>query len=686
VAREEETVIQQVPETRPDLKVLSSDEAPPSYMALLKNRNFFRFFLAQLVSSLGDWIGVIAIAVLANDIAGPAGVGTVMTARVLPGFIVGPLAGVIADRWDRKRTMVVADLIRAAIIFSLPLFPNIVYLLVASAALESLTLIWGPAKDASLPHVVPANHLTHANSLSLLSVYGPWPLASIVFAGLATLGNFLGQRVEVLSGLQNNSEAMALWIDSLTFVFSAVMIATLTIPASRHRPGRLDFSQVKRDLAEGIGFVMRSRKVRPWIIGIAFTFTAAGGVFSLGIGFVQQVLGGGERGFAFLIGFLGTGMIIGLLSVGLISRRVQKDVVFSASIVLLGAGLIGMASMGSLEAAIPIASALGFFAGAAYSTGYSLMHENTEDELRGRTFSAAYTVIRIGTLIGLGLFPLIASVIGDHTLRIGTFQMALPGSRTTLWVAGVFAIAGGLASVRAIKERWSAPPRSAHGAGRFIVFEGGEGAGKSTQISAFVKWLEARGHDVVATREPGGTAIGSRIRELLLDPATKDMNECTEALLYAADRAQHVAEVIKPALDSGKIVVSDRFIDSSLAYQGIGRGLGVDQIYNISEWATHGLMPDIVFYMQLDPEVGLERIGSDRDRIEREDDRFHRRVSAAYLEIAARFPRRFVVLDARKPQSEIHEAITSAFAERFEDNVTPLEPASAIGPPGPVPR
>lgn len=678
--------IQQAPQQRPNLQVLSSDAEPVTYRTLLRNKEFRRFFLAQLVSSLGDWIGVIAIAVLAQRIAGAPGVGIVMTARVLPGFIVGPLAGVVADRFDRRRTMVFSDLIRACLIFSLPLFPNLAYLVFASMVLESLTLVWGPAKDASLPHVVPAKHLTHANSLSLIGVYGPWPLASIVFAGLATVGNFLGDTVPVLEGLEGREEALALWIDSLTFLFSAAMIWSLTIPSSRVREGRLDFGQVKRDLTEGLSFVARHRKVRPLIVGIAFTFTAAGGVFSLGPSFVDEVLGAGDRGFAFLIGFLGTGMIIGLLAVGVISRYIQKDVLFSASLLLLGAGLIGLASMGNLTAAIPLASALGFFGGAAYSTGYSLMHENTEDELRGRTFSAAYTVIRIGTLVGLGLFPFVASAIGNHSVTLGNLTVDLPGSRTTLWFAGLFAVGGGLFSMRAIKARWGGGDTPHPRRGYFVVFEGGEGAGKSTQIEAFVAWLEARGDDVVATREPGGTEIGKRIRGILLDPDATEMDGRTEALLYAADRAQHVTEVIRPQLEAGKIVVSDRFLDSSLAYQGVARGLGLEHIYSISEWATGGLLPDLVFYMKVDPEVGLERVGGERDRMEAEESEFHRSVGAAYLQIAKRFPGRFVILDASEPGSKIHEEVVSAFEERTKYRLADEEPSRDLGPPGPVAR
>ena len=638
------------------------------------NKNFRRFFSAQAISSLGDWTGVIAIAVFAQRLGGTTGVGAVMTARVLPGFLVGPVAGVIADRWNRKKTMVVADVSRAAIVFTLPFFPSLLYLLLASVVLESLTLIWGPAKDASLPNFVPMEHLTHANSLSLLAIYAPWPLASIVFAALATFGGFLGAHVPVMSGLQHSQEALALWVDSVTFCFSAFMISRLTITSSTRR-GRLDFMQAKHDLFEGLRFVRDDKKVRPWLLGIALTFTAAGAVFSLGVEFVNKVLGGGERGFAFLIGFLATGMIIGLLASGLLARRVQKDVLFSSSLLLLGAGLVALASMGGLAAAIPIASALGFFGGTAYSTGYSLIHETVTDEIRGRTFSAAYTVIRIGTLVGLGLFPFVASAVGDHTLRLGFGTILLPGSRITLWMAGGVAIIGGVLSMRAIRARVSGKPPGHDG--YFVVFEGGEGAGKTTQMEALVGWLHARGDAVVTTREPGGTEIGSRIRALVLDPEAAAMDARTEALLYAADRAQHVAEVIKPALAAGKIVVSDRFVDSSLAYQGLARGLGLDEIYSISEWATGGLMPDLVFFLKIDPETAFARMSGEHDRIEKEAGEFHKRVTAAYMQIAKQYPTRFVVLDATKPQSELHDEIVKAFEKRSADRVTVMPQVAA---------
>ena len=611
-----------------------------------------------------------------------------MTARVLPGFVAGPIGGVLADRWDRKKTMVIADIARAGIIFSLPFVPNLFYLLFASVLLESLTLVWGPAKDASLPHFVPASHLTHANSLSLFAVYAPWPLASVVFFGLAELGGFVGNTIPVLEGLQDQRESLALWLNSLTFVFSAVMISSLTIASSRRRTAQFDLKEAGRDLVEGLRFVRDDRRVRPWLLGIAFTFTAAGGVFSLGVGFVREVLGSSaDAGFAVVIGFLAAGMIIGLLMSGTLARRVQRDVLFSSSILLLGAGLIAFASMASIGPAIPIASMLGFFGGVAYSTGYALIQERTADELRGRTFSAAYTLIRIGTLVGLGVFPFLAGAIGDHVVGTPFGDVDLPGSRITLWIAGLVAIGGGLFSMRAIGEGIGLPGKDISRHGYLVVFEGGEGAGKTTQIQAFARWLESRGAEAVITREPGGTAIGTKIRDVLLDPSSAGMDERTEALLYAADRAQHVAEVIRPALEAGKVVVSDRYVDSSLVYQGLARGLGVDQIYRISEWATQGLLPDIVIYMKIDPKVALRRVDRSLDRIELEEGDFHQRVEDGYVELATRFPGRFRILDASGTPEEVHERIVAAFEHHHSEHADVAIFGGATAPPGPpVPR
>lgn len=198
-------------------------------------------------------------------------------------------------------------------------------------------------------------------------------------------------------------------------------------------------------------------------------------------------------------------------------------------------------------------------------------------------------------------------------------------------------------------------------AGVFIALEGGEGAGKSTQSAAVAAYLTGRGHEVVMTREPGGTAAAEAIRAVLLDPANTGLDDRAEALLFAAARADHVARVIRPALDRGAVVVTDRFVDSSIAYQGIGRDLGRDRVADLSVWATGGLLPDLTVVLDIDPAIGLSRV--DRpDRLEAEPLEWHRRVRQAFVDLAARAPDRYLVVAADRPV----EAIAARVAARVD--------------------
>ena len=203
--------------------------------------------------------------------------------------------------------------------------------------------------------------------------------------------------------------------------------------------------------------------------------------------------------------------------------------------------------------------------------------------------------------------------------------------------------------------------------GFFITLEGGDGSGKSTQARLLAEWCENRGREVVFSREPGGTELGVQLRELVLH-STGYMTPRTEALLYAADRAQNIATVVRPALERGAVVIQDRYIDSSVAYQGAGRVLGADEIRALSMWATENLVPDLTIVLDLDPEAGRTRLDASRtrfDRLESEKNEFHERVRAAYLHMAAEDPQRFIVIDAALPPADIHAAIIA----RIEDIV-----------------
>lgn len=208
--------------------------------------------------------------------------------------------------------------------------------------------------------------------------------------------------------------------------------------------------------------------------------------------------------------------------------------------------------------------------------------------------------------------------------------------------------------------------------GTFISFEGPDGAGKSTVLKEI---LEKVGQEIkpqyIVTREPGGSKIAEKIRKIILDPENKQMADRTEALLYAASRSQLVEEVIKPALEAGKLVLSDRFIDSSLAYQGVGRSLGIDNVYEINKFATDGIMPDLTLFFDLDPEIGLQRIKLERpdheDRLEQEKINFHYKVYNGYQEINQKYANRIAVINANQELDQVVEDAIAVIKTRLPE-------------------
>lgn len=208
--------------------------------------------------------------------------------------------------------------------------------------------------------------------------------------------------------------------------------------------------------------------------------------------------------------------------------------------------------------------------------------------------------------------------------------------------------------------------------GLFITFEGPEGAGKTTILQAAADQLTKNGHSVLATREPGGIEISERIREVILNPSHTAMDPKTEALLYAAARRQHLVEKVKPALEEGKIVLCDRFIDSSLAYQGYARGLGIDEVFSVNQFAIGSLMPNVTIYFDIDPEEGIKRIdlndAREKNRLDLEKLHFHQLVQKGYEEVMNRFPGRFRIVDASQSVELVLKRVNNIIEEALKEN------------------
>lgn len=440
------------------------------------SRDFFRLWVAQVFSSIGDWIGFVAIVALATRLegasSGAAAVGLVMSARLIPGFFFAPVAGVLVDRWDRKRVMVTCDLIRGAVLATLPFVDTLWGLVVASLAIEVATLLWSPAKEASVPNLVPASHLTAANSLSLVAAYGTFPVASLLFAGLAKVAEWLSG-FETIDFLRITDESVAFYVDLLTFVASAAIISKLHLPSNRvSREGprsriRVDFSAAFHDLREGWSFMSSTPTVRAVMVALSTGLIGGGMVVPLGDVFSRQVLGGGSAGFGLLLSALGFGMAAGVVVLSAVERRLPKAKVFTASVFGAGLALVVAASMSSLTPAMLSVAALGICAGSVYVLGFTILHETVADELRGRIFASLNTLVRFCLLLAFAVGPVLADRLGalseslfDGAVSLGGTSVSLPGARLALWLAGSIIVAAGFLAVWTLRAGagTSSPP------------------------------------------------------------------------------------------------------------------------------------------------------------------------------------------------------------------------------------
>jgi dTMP kinase len=653
---------------------------------VLAIRPYRQLWTAFGLSSLGDWLGLLAITSLAAQLAGAEGntraanyaIGGVLLLRLLPALILGPIAGALVDRMNRRVIMVLGDIVRGLFFVSIPIVHTLTWLMIATVLIECASLFWLPAKESTIPNLVPRERLEAANQMNLLGTYGTAPIGALLFTLLTLLSGVLGN---FFAFFRANPVSFAIYINALTYFVSGLVVLRVRGIPRQVRRADGERESVFRSLIEGWRFVGRERTIRGLVVGIVGAFAAGGIVIGLARTYVES-LGAGNPGYGLLVGGVFTGLAVGMLVgprllVGFSRRRL-----FGMAITGVGVGVVLIALVQNIVVVAMLTLFAGGCAGLAWVTGYTLLGLNVEDHVRGRTFSFVQNAVQI-TLIGvLAAGPLLAGSLGMQTMHLtSTAAITYSGASLTMLLAGGLATAVGVVSFRSMDDRRGislfrdlaealrSGPTSPM-PGRFVVFEGGEGAGKSTHARRLAEWLEAEGYHVVLTHEPGATTIGRRLRELLLSNDTVGLSARAEALLYAADRAQHVETVVRPALERGDIVISDRYIDSSVAYQAGGRDLKPAEITRVSLWATGGLRPDLTVLLDIPPAVGLARFTDPADRLENEPLDFHERVRAVFREQAMRSPSRYLVLDAREDADELHAEI--------RDKLAALLPAPAI--------
>lgn len=430
----------------------------PSRRRLFHSPSFFRLWLASLVSSFGDWVGFVAIIAMTARISqgsGETAIAFVLSARLLPGFFLGPIAGVLLDRLDRRRMMIVCDIGRAAVFAFLPFVDTVLGLVAASLVLEGLTIAWSSAKEATVPNLVPASALPSANSLSIAAAYGTFPLGSLTFSLLAKVAESLG-KIDALSTIRVNQESIALWADGLTFVVSAVLVSTLVLPKradSAHVAG--DTGGTMRDMREGWRFIRSSPRVRAVMLGIGTGLFGGGMLIPLGPIFARQDLGGGAAGFGALITALGLGVAVSVIGLSVVQRHLPHEPVFIGAVFGASACIILGAASASLTPAVLFVGGLGLCAGAVYVLGFTILQTNVDDALRGRTFATLYTLIRICLLLSFTVAPVLSRLFGSLA---STVDLNVSGVRLTLWTVGLIIGAAGVLSLLSLRDRASVAP------------------------------------------------------------------------------------------------------------------------------------------------------------------------------------------------------------------------------------
>jgi len=661
-------------------KTLPTPAAPAQDVTrgVLAIKPFRKLWNSMVFSSLGDWLGLLATTAMAQQLSGGDyatanfAIAGVFIARLLPAVFLGPLAGVIADKLDRRKLMVNCDILRAALYISIPIANNYFWLYTAMILVECITLFWSPAKDASVPNLVPREKLENANQVSLLAAYGTAPIAALLFTFLSLFTS----AINVAFGINSTAVNLSLYVNALSFAFAAFTIWGLKeIPKGAAAKHAAD-TGILKSLYEGWKSVSGSKLIRGLIVGMVGAFVAAGAVIGLARTFVGD-LGGGEAAYGVLFGAVFTGLAAGIAFGPKVFAQFSRRRLFGASLTISGAFLMALAAIPNLAIAVFITIILGAFSGITWVTGFTMLGMEVKDDVRGRTFAFVQSLIRVVLVGVLAVAPLIAAAVGEHTFKFQNSEVSYNGAAVTILIAGVIASLIGLISYKQMKDRpsvslWSDISNALKGElgsitgapakGVFIVFEGGEGIGKTTQAKLLKAWLEQEDETVVLSREPGGSELGVEIRKILLSHSTGEISPRAEALLYAADRAHHVHSVIRPALAQGDVVISDRYFDSSIAYQGAGRILQPGEVARISRWATESLFPTLTIIIDLPPQIGLARLKS-KDRLESQPMDFHERVRQEFLQLAALDPERYVIIDGNQSIEDTHAAIISRVSE-----------------------
>ncbi|MFC7988898.1 dTMP kinase [Streptomyces pilosus] len=705
------------PQPAPD-DALVADSRERAVRALLRRPQLKRLWSAQLVGGVGDVLAllVLVLLVLQATIAeqsfggGSRGaafaVATVFGVRILAtllfgAVLLGPLTSLTSQDGplDRRWTMVGADGVRAALLIVAPLWidwtpQNAPAVLLVTVFVTGVAeRFWTVCREGAAPALLPApppegasirplpDHMDALRRLSLRTGFVAIPLAALVLVVAALLNNLLGTGIEWFG---THQAALASYVAAGLFAASLSVVTFLELPGTRTPRPRSPLEGLRRPRSATGNDKGRTGAMPLLVLASASVAAAVSAAVAVSVLHAKD-LGGGPVLYGLMVGALTGGVVVGIRTAPALLPALSRRRLLALALALTGVALLAAGLVPDVTSVLLIMTLAGVGAGVAANTGHTLLDQETEEQRRVRTTEHLHAVVRVLVALGAVAAPLVAAAIGPHRLENGRFVFAHGGAAYTLMLVGALLLPVAALVLAKVDDRSGVPLRqdlrdallggddpepTSAAAGFFIALEGGDGAGKSTQAEALAEWIRAKGHEVVLTREPGATPVGKRLRSILLDVSSAGLSHRAEALLYAADRAEHIDTVVRPALERGAVVISDRYIDSSVAYQGAGRDLSPTEIARINRWATDGLVPHMTVLLDVAPETARERFTEAPDRLESEPAEFHARVRAGFLTLAAADPGRYLVVDAGQEP----EAVTTVIRHRL-DQVLPLSEA-----------
>ncbi|TXS56192.1 dTMP kinase [Streptomyces sp. t39] len=701
-----------------DTEALAADSRERAVRALLRGAPLRRLWNAQVAGGIGDALGVLVLLLLALQAAvvsetfgtgyrGAAfAVAAVLGARVLAtllfgAVLLGPMTSLTAASGplDRRWTMIGADGVRLALLVVAPLWldwtpGNALALLLITVFVSGVAeRFWTVARDGAAPALLPApppegaavrplpNHLEALRRLWTRTAFAVVPVAAAVLLAAALVGNLLGTGIEWFTLHQ---AAPGSYVAAGLFAASVSTLWFVEFPDAQTPRPRSPLEGLRRPSAGNGTDKGRTGGIPVFVLACAAVAAAIASAVAVAVLHAVD-LGAGPAGFALLVLALTGGTGVGIRAAGSVLPALSRRRLLALALAVTGVALLAMGLVPDTATVLFLGVVAGLAAGVAANTGHVLIDQETEDFRRARLTEHLQAVVRVCLGAAAVVAPLIAAAIGPHRLASGDFVFAHGGAAFTLMLVGALLLPVAALVLARTDDRSGVPLRRDLGDalrrgadpvqrpaanGYFIAVEGGDGAGKSTQVEALAEWIRAKGHEVVVTREPGATPVGKRLRSILLDVSSAGLSNRAEALLYAADRAEHVDSLVRPALERGAIVISDRYIDSSVAYQGAGRDLSPTEIARISRWATGGLVPHLTVLLDVSPQAARERFTEAPDRLESEPAEFHQRVRTGFLTLAAADPGRYLVVDAGQEP----EAVTTVVRHRL-DQLLPLSAA-----------